>query len=307
MGIKLVTALKDKNLASTETLQVFEITSPEEIEKYKRVLREVNHDWPYHRFELLNVRLNPEAKLICFVFERNGEPLVLMPIYLRPVVIHGKKTDYFDVSSPWGYTGPLFKGEIEQQTASAFWSLVDQWYHDNKVVSEFIRFNFLNSHLFYSGTVVHTLFNVKGELKEDQIIWDNLQSKTKNKIRNAYKNDLEFSMFHGDVPEEKVKEFYDIYISTMDRNEAVDSFYHEVDYFQDFVRNNPDCCAIGLVYKDGKAISTELFLLREDTIFSFLGGTFSDYFRLRPNDFLKMETIKWARDKGLKYYVIGGG
>ena len=28
---------------------------------------------------------------------------------------------------------------------------------------------------------------------------------------------------------------------------------------------------------------------------------------MRPNDFLKYEIIKWAKDKGLKNFVLGGG
>ncbi len=39
----------------------------------------------------------------------------------------------------------------------------------------------------------------------------------------------------------------------------------------------------------------------------FLGGTISDYFIYRPNDFLKHKTIKWAYKKGFKYFVLGAG
>jgi len=290
-----------------EDFRVFDLSDNKGISEYKKALKAVGNHWPYHRYELLNVRLHEEAKLMCFVYSLDRKVKVVMPFYMRPITVKDQKTAYFDVTSPWGYTGPLYRGDIDEKLAKEFWGFVDQWYAENKVVTEFVRFNFLNSHLYYSGHTVHTLYNVRGELKEDDIIWDNIQSKTKNKIRNAYKNNLDFVMYHGDISEDKVKEFYDIYISTMDRNQAVDTFYHTLDYFRQFVANNLDCCAIGMVYRDGKAVSTELFLMTDDTIFSFLGGTFSDYFKYRPNDFLKMETIKWAREKGLGFYVIGGG
>ncbi len=92
-----------------------------------------------------------------------------------------------------------------------------------------------------------------------------------------------------------------------DRRDAIDSFYHPLDYFLDFWQNNPEKCAVGLVYKDGIPISTELFLISESTMYSFLGGTDSDYFKLRPNEFLKINAIKWAKEEGLQYYMIGGG
>ena len=70
---------------------------------------------------------------------------------------------------------------------------------------------------------------------------------------------------------------------------------------------NPGKCAIGLVYEGDKPISSEFFLISEDTIFSFLGGTDSGYFKLRPNEFLKINAINWARKHELIYYMIGGG
>jgi CelD/BcsL family acetyltransferase involved in cellulose biosynthesis len=56
-----------------------------------------------------------------------------------------------------------------------------------------------------------------------------------------------------------------------------------------------------------KIVSTELILLSQCSSYSFLGGTDSAYFDLRPNDLLKYEIIRWSRSKGLKNYVLGGG
>ena len=114
-------------------------------------------------------------------------------------------------------------------------------------------------------------------------------------------------MAYGNISRKKIEEFYDIYISTMDRHAASDSFYHSIDYFINFTSNNPDHCALAIVYKENIAISTELVLLSNDTMYSFLGGTHAQYFKLRPNDYLKINMLNWAREKGLKYYIIGGG
>ena len=48
-------------------------------------------------------------------------------------------------------------------------------------------------------------------------------------------------------------------------------------------------------------------LISDDSIFSFLGGTLSDSFEKRPNDYLKFELINWARMNGIKFFVLGGG
>ena len=54
-------------------------------------------------------------------------------------------------------------------------------------------------------------------------------------------------------------------------------------------------------------ISAELVIYGSENCYSYLGGTNSEYFDLRPNDFLKYEIIKWAKNKGLKNFVLGGG
>ena len=61
------------------------------------------------------------------------------------------------------------------------------------------------------------------------------------------------------------------------------------------------------VLHEERIISTELVIYGAENCYSYLGGTFRDYFNLRPNDFLKYEIIKWAKAKGLKNFVLGGG
>ena len=58
---------------------------------------------------------------------------------------------------------------------------------------------------------------------------------------------------------------------------------------------------------EGKIVSTELVIYGSHNCYSYLGGTDAEYQFVRPNDFLKYEIIKWAKEKGLKNYILGGG
>ena len=58
---------------------------------------------------------------------------------------------------------------------------------------------------------------------------------------------------------------------------------------------------------EDKIISTELVIYGAENCYSYLGGTDSVYFYTRANDFLKFEIIKWAKEKVLKNFVLGGG
>lgn len=292
----------------TYTLHHKTFKNLDSLEVYKKALQDLNCESAYYCYELLNSGQSEHQELQFFLFKSEEEGLLaVMPFLMRKININEEETEYFDVSSPWGYNGPFFKNEISKEDQIGFWNTLDAWYREHKVVSEFLRFNFFQNHEEYSGTAVHTLLNVKGDITDWDAFWSNLKSNTRNQFRKAEKTGLEFHLLYEDINEEKIKDFYKVYIGTMDRRDAIDSFYHPVSYFIDFWKANPTKCAIGLVYYDDKPISGELFLISENTMYSFLGGTDSDYFKLRPNEYLKINAVKWAHGEGMEFYMIGGG
>lgn len=292
---------------STKNLEVHSINNEEDIIKYKFHLDTIEPNNPYYRFELLNVDLEGRGDLMYFVYSIDEKSLILMPFYLKKISINGHETGAFDVSSPYGYTGPLYNNNDTIQMLPEFWNDVDSWYKQNRVVTEFVRFNFSGNHKLYSGTAIHTLSNVRGKILEHDILWSSFNRSVRKNYNKALENNLEYKMFHESIGSEEVKEFYAIYIGTMNRHDAKDNFYHSMEYFLNFVLSNKKHCAIATVYKNDIPISTELVLLSNDTMYSFLGGTNADYFNVRPNDFLKIKTLDWARKQGYDYYVIGGG
>lgn len=297
-------------MQSTETftLQSHLLNNDQAIDLYKKALNQVGCDSAYYSYELLSSGQTDLEQLHFLTYASSDNDIIaVMPFVLRAIVLKGSETGFYDVSSPWGYNGPFFKEGSSAHEVQEFWNAADNWYLQSNVVSEFLRFNFFENHKNYSGEVVHTLFNVKGAITDWERFWSNLKSNTRNQFRKAEKTGLEFKLFYEDITEKQVEDFYKVYIGTMDRRDAIDSFYHPLKYFLEFWRNNEHKCAIGLVYKDGLPISTELFLISEKTMYSFLGGTDSEYFKLRPNEYLKISAVKWANEEGLRYYMIGGG
>lgn len=291
----------------TKNLKVFEIGTKAEVDTFKDYINAINPDNPFYKPELFKEAGNIDGKIHYFVYFENNRPSILMCFYLRPIKVNDKLTQYQDTTSPYGYSGPLFQPDIEEEKLKCFWKMVDAWYQDNNVVSEFVRFSLNGNHIGYTGKPFATLNNVKGELLSKEKQWDNFKPKVRNNYRKAQKEGLDFTMHYRDISQETVSEFYDIYIKTMQRNNAVDYYYFPKSYFSEYLENNPKNAAIAMVLYNGKPISTEFVLLSENTIFSYLGGTLSDFFHTRPNDFLKINVMDWGRDNGKKYYVLGGG
>ncbi len=302
---------EDKYLKKSTSRFFFEvrkIRDENELKIYKQTLLELKNPNPFYKTELLDTTDMTKNELSYFVLKSNGKAIIVMPFYIRPILILKKKTEYCDVTSPYGYSGPLFDiKEVHLQIVDYFWKKVDEWYIENNIISEFVRFSLNDNHVGYTGILNPTLRNVKGVVINEKEQWKGYKPKVRNNYRKALQEGLTIKIFQKPISIDVIKDFYDIHIQTMQRNNASSQYFYYIDYFKNFILENPDSAIIAMVYKESIPISTELILKSENTLFSYLGGTLSYYFFTRPNDFLKIEVINWARENNYKYYILGGG
>ncbi len=284
------------------------IKSPSDIEKYNYFIDIIGNKSAFYSLDYCN-SANEIDNNSYFLLKQKGSPKILLPIHLNKI----KSTDedgigntYYDAISPYGYSGPLFN-ETSKHLLEVFWKEVDEWYKNNNVVTEFIRFNLNENHENYSGHLIESLRNVKGELTNFESIWTNFKQKARNNYRRALKNNLQIEFRYKNIEEHHIENFYNIYLSTMKRTGAAKNYFYPKTYFSELIKNNPEKVSLVFVYSDSKPISTELVIIDNETIYSYLGGTLSDYFNYRPNDFLKVEVIKWGIKNNMNYYVLGGG
>ena len=102
-----------------------------------------------------------------------------------------------------------------------------------------------------------------------------------------------------------MNDFLRIYYGTMERSNAEKKFYFKKQFFETLMLSD-NAVMLHVRFND-KIISTELVIFGAENCYSYLGGTESEFFYTRANDFLKFEIIKWAKEKGLKNFVLGGG
>ncbi|MBW1296531.1 GNAT family N-acetyltransferase [Aquimarina litoralis] len=290
-------------------IQIKELNDSVAIQSYKDLLTKKWGNNVYYSIEHIRYFGKETDQLKCFLLEKDNVPIILMPFVLREIKINEVDYPYYDVISPYGYNGPLFNDDVTSEDLSEFWRLVDIWYKENNVISEFIRFSLNSNHENYSGTLIKTLSNVKGGLLdqfEDQ--WNAFLPKVRNNYRKAINYDLTFKVFHKkEINKDIIKIFHSIYEDTMTRNNADKIYFFSNKYFEDLILSNLNNFSIVVVYYKEIPISVELIINYNDIIFAFLGGTNAEYFSYRPNDFLRVKVIEWAINNGKKYYVLGGG
>ncbi len=291
-------------------LRVYKLKSDKDIVQYNIHLDSLSFN-PFYKIELIKpwVQNQKIEKLYYFVMSKENKILILMPFIIREInaIISSEKSKLMDVCSPYGYSGPIFKKNIPDTYIKIFWKKVDKWYLKNNIISEFIRFNLEENWKGYNGNLLASLKNVNGKIIAEEKQWENFKPKVRNNYRKALKNNLTSTIYHQNIPDKAIKDFHNIYLKTMKRNDAIETYFYTLEYFKKFISNHPSLCAIIIVCLNDKPISTELILLSEKTIYSFLGGTDANYFNKRPNDFLKIEVLNWGRKNGYQNYVLGGG
>ncbi|GAW93296.1 lipid II:glycine glycyltransferase FemX [Calderihabitans maritimus] len=253
-----------------------------------------------------------EGQAMLFEYEEHGN-FVLYPFFLRDISLEaafrGKlKESYFDTVTPYGYGGPLASDPEDRQLIVNFRRAFQDYCRKKRIVAEFIRFHpLLGNHAYpYEDLLVERnkeIVCVDLERSAEEI-WSNYRRNNRKNIKKALREGLEVTF---DFTGETYREFIQLYYLTMDRREARDYYYFDEDFFrllhQELAGN---FLYVYALYR-GTAVSAELVLYSEDYLHSFLGGTLEEYFPLRPNNLLKHRLIEWARQKGLKSYILGGG
>ena len=242
--------------------------------------------------------------LLCY--ENNGEKAINV-VFKRDVAkdswFRGKIEEgkFFDLISPYGYGGFL-GGVSDYDDLNAIYS---QYCSENHYICEFVRFELFDDYYkYYPGEAETRTHNVVRNLESPlDVIWMDFKQKVRKNVKRANSYGLEIII---DRTGEYMDDFLRIYYGTMERSQAEGQFYFKHRFFET-IMSMEDNAIMFHVWYEGKIISTELVICGEKNCYSYLGGTDSEYFYTRANDFLKYEIIRWGVEKGLSNFVLGGG
>lgn len=283
---------------------------------------------PFTHPAYVQLYTNGSAEARCALYETD-KGVVFYPFLLRCIPKQtGKKpsaTPFFDIISPYGYGGPLLVKkqpekwtteagnasaaiEKEQKTAlfSGFYSYFHRWARENNIVSEFVRFFlFSEARVFYYGLVEHNNDNIVVSLnRTDEELWRSFRHKVRKNVRKALEKGL---VVEEDPLGERLDDFLNVYYHTLDRRKATGFYYFSKDFFRRSVQALSGNSCFFHVQQQNQVIASELVLMSDSHVYSFLGGTLADHFDARPTDLLKYHITKWARTNGFTHFVIGGG
>ncbi len=280
-----------------------------EKEQWNRIVQSFEDYDVFYLNEYVTAFMNEEKKNgvpILLLYENDNDRAINV-VFRRDVADDERfinkipKESYFDLISPYGYGG--FWGKVgDYDTLNEAYN---KYCRAKGYICEFVRFELFGDYrAHYDGEVESRTHNVVRSLDMSiDEIWMDFKQKVRKNVKKANSNNLEIVIENTDA---HLLDFLDIYYTTMERSNAESEYYFSKAFFETLNQMTENIMYFHVVY-EGKVISTELVIYGADNCYSYLGGTNRDYFDLRPNDFLKHEIIKWAKEKGLKNFILGGG
>lgn len=218
---------------------------------------------------------------------------------------------YYDITTPYGYGGPIILDCNENQRAklvSQFYNQFSVFCKENKIVSEFVRFHPIegNSRDFFPMYDVSCIRKTLGTNLKDykDPIQSEFSKSCRKNIRKALNKGITYEIIEN--PRD-IDEFKKIYYSTMDRNNASDYYYFDESYFEEVISLFKKNTIIVKAIYEGKTIAQGLYFIYGKNIHIHLSGTLSEYLYLSPAYILRYAVTIWGKENG--YYMIhhGGG
>lgn len=212
-----------------------------------------------------------------------------------------------DIVTPYGYGGPFVWDVADRQALDiAFWKAFGEWAAAEGIVSEFVRFSLFDENLLdYPGEIEVKLHNVVRNLKlAPKDLWMDVRQKVRKNVNHARKESVQIVR---ETDTAHLDDFLRIYESTMGRRHAAEFYRFPRSFFERLSESLAGQYMYFHALYAGQIVSTELVLVSQRNVYSFLGGTDEAAFSLRPNDLLKFEIMLWAQSMEKSNFVLGGG
>lgn len=233
---------------------------------------------------------------------------ILYPMIVRPMAQEpwaGQDAGACDVTSPYGYGGPFAWG-VTRAEAEAFWKSFDAWAASRRVVTAFARLSLFPEGLLpWNGELaVHGPNVIRSLDVSEQDLWADYSYKVRQNVQRARRMGIRVEIDHTGS---RLDEFLKVYVTTMKRRAAADSYFFPRTFFESICSDLEKHFVFFHVVLNSQIIASEIVLLSENHAYSYLGGSLPAAMELRANELLKHECFLWCRDAGKKDIILGGG
>ncbi|WKA53857.1 lipid II:glycine glycyltransferase FemX [Planococcus shixiaomingii] len=248
------------------------------------------------------------GELKIFEFENNiGH--VFYQFLLRPIPIENGQTIYFDIITPYGFSGPVIiscEPNKREELVASFNAEFQKYCEKHNIVAEYIRFNpWLNNKSDFEN-----VYNIKDngstvfiDLTVDDFFADEFSSNSRTQVRRARKNNVEIEY---DFTGASIQEFHRLYNIMAKRQNINDYYLFTEEFLTDSFKRLKGKQFIISAKHEGKYVSASLFLHHGDYLHYHLTANDPEYFHLAANSLIVYEGCRWGKENGKKELHLGG-
>jgi hypothetical protein len=228
----------------------------------------------------------------------------LIYVYLKTEYIFQNIT-YYNLITPYGYSGYYFENK---ETYNEFIPLFRDESKKKNYLTEIVRQNpYINVNInkYYDIKTFKITFGVNLiNYKSLTYYLKNTHKDNRRSFNTAIKNNMLFKI--EEYNQENLLKFLNIYNLTMKYLNSNDYYYFNKEYYQSFflIKDN---LFFGNAYYQDKLIASFIIFKNNNLLHYHLGGSYLEYRKLRPNNFIHCSVIEYGINNGYKLYHLGGG
>ena len=272
-----------------------------------------NHDVYYYHGYLDAFKLHGDGDPILIYYEdaqlRGMYVAMRRDISLLPWILNRiEPNEWFDLSTPYGYGGWVFEGELTPENMLLFNAVYKRFMRENNYVSNFVRYSpvLKNAETLKSiSKVIDLGKTIYIDLSSETCIWDNIISKNRNMIRKAIK--MGVTIEHSKPTPVLMKIFKQIYDDTMKKDNAAAYYFFNESFYQSLITDMSDHAEVFYALYEGEIIAISIILYGNGLMHYHLSGTVNEFRRFAPTNLLLYEVALWGCRNGFKIFHLGGG
>ncbi len=275
-----------------------------ETEEWKEALNEIGgYDFYQLPFFIQGEAQRMEGEAVAFLYTHQGIK-ALIPLILRPVP-QDRKGKWRDALSPYGYPGILTNRTSQSQT-------IIEAYHaaasHEDILSTFIRLHPIqNTHLFFESE--HLRQSLRGKTYSCYLPegYESIRQGYPSNLRRDIKQ-LENSGYRVVVDSgERLAEWHQIYLQTMERLDASSYYHFDLGYFQ-ALQEQLDHQLVVVLNASNEVVCGGIFTRYADCMQYHLGGTAPEAVRDAPTKLMLDHQIRQEAERGeFTWLHLGGG
>ncbi|WP_374449206.1 GNAT family N-acetyltransferase [Cloacibacterium normanense] len=242
--------------------------------------------------------------LLCFYNELD---FIALPVLKRPI----QGTSFFDLTSVYGYAGPIFHFsslENKQKLIDFFKESFKNYCKENKIVSVFARLH----PLINQSEILRGLGDIV-ELNKTICIDLTVPAEEQRKqYRKSLKSELNQLRRKGIIikeaeSKEEIDQFIEIYYETMERVQASSSYYFSKKYFYEFLHNSDFKANLLIAVNNGLVIAGAIFTFTKKIMQYHLAGTTEKFISEAPMKLILDEARLLGNQSNVECLHLGGG